>query len=111
MPPSKSESEKIRIWDSPIRILKGHDDFVLSVVFPGQSYSGCLPPGMDLVLSGGKDKRVIVWDLENDSDDPRVGEIGNHGDSVICVCCDFGMNIVATACGDMSARVFEVIRE
>ncbi|KAJ3254084.1 general transcription repressor [Boothiomyces macroporosus] len=104
---------------------KGHQDFVLSVCYPGtQSSIGRVDNtgkpiqdpsfNIDWIVSGGKDRHVLFLDAK----DMKAGDLNisplismsGHKNSVISVACGLYGGIIATGSGDNKARIWRISR-
>eukprot|EP00257_Ricinus_communis_P025619 XP_025013033.1 LOW QUALITY PROTEIN: angio-associated migratory cell protein-like [Ricinus communis] len=74
--------------------LSGHSDFIISVEFA---------PSMLWAATGGRDKKLIIWDLPQSS--PRC--ICNHKGIVTCLKWIGGSRYVATGCSDGKIRIWD----
>ncbi|KAJ3270827.1 general transcription repressor [Terramyces sp. JEL0728] len=105
---------------------KGHQDFVLSVCYPGvQSSIGRVDSAgkaiqdpafdVDWIVSGGKDRHVLFMDAKDmvpgaQTTTPLLSMSG-HKNSVISIACGLFGGIIATGSGDNKARIWRISRQ
>ncbi|KAI8901863.1 WD40-repeat-containing domain protein [Globomyces pollinis-pini] len=104
------------------RSFAGHQDYVLSVGYPGLTSSiGRVDPqgrpihdtsfDIEWVVSGGKDRHVLFWDVKDTSEKatPLI-QMSGHKNSVISVAVGPIGGVFATGSGDQKARIWRVSR-
>ncbi|KAJ3319316.1 general transcription repressor [Boothiomyces sp. JEL0866] len=105
---------------------KGHQDFVLSVCYPGtQSSIGRVDStgkpiqdpnfNVDWIVSGGKDRHVLFLDAKDmkagDQNIAPLISMSGHKNSVISIACGLYGGIIATGSGDNKARIWRISRQ
>ncbi|OAX44591.1 WD40 repeat-like protein [Rhizopogon vinicolor AM-OR11-026] len=109
-----SKDRSVREWDLRTdrvrRVVSGlHDSSVLSLCISsdfaksgeGEETPESKPSGAGLLVSGGSDRRVVVWDLGSDR---LVKVLQDHLDSVLCVRVDSGR--LVTCSKDRTVRTY-----